>query len=368
MKIKILQENLLKTLVRTGRIISTKTQLPVLQNVLLKTENSLLRITATNLETTVSSLIPAKVEVEGGVCVSAKLFTELVTSLPQETIELGESDGVLSVMTQRTHAKIPTVAAAEFPPIAVAPEKGGVKIDAEALKKVLSTVLFAAATDEGRPLLTGVKIVQDKDGVLFVATDGYRLSLNRMGKGTIGAFDLVVPARTMSEVHKTLIEEKDAKSLSMYQLGEGQLGFAIGDTWVVTRLIDGEYPPFSKIIPKTYATRAKVDRESLLKAVKSVSIFARDNANIIKLSVEKGVIRASANTPQVGQNTVETDADIEGEGGEIAFNSRFLLDLLNNITTEELLFEMTGSLNPGVFKMPGDESFLHIIMPVRVQS
>lgn len=368
MKVKILQENLLKNLLRVGRIVSSKPQLPILQNILIKTEGTLLRIVSSNMETTVTSIVPAKVESEGGFCVPAKLFSELISSLPEESLEISEKEGTAEIRTSKTHATLPTMQSSEFPPVTLLEDKGGEKLELDLIKTALAKVLFAAATDEGRPLLTGVKMLQEKDSLLFVATDGYRLSLKRIDKNISKDLDMVVPARTLSEVYKIAGEEKEEKNLVIQKLSEGQLGFGVGDTQVITRLIDGEYPAFSKIIPTTHTTAAILDTQEFLRAVKSVSIFARDSANIIRLSVSKNGLEASANTPQVGKNIVDIDADVEGEGGEIAFNSRFLLELLNNTSDERLSFEMTGSLNPGVFKVPEDQTFLHIIMPVRVQS
>jgi DNA polymerase-3 subunit beta len=368
MKIQILQENLLKALGRTGRIISAKTQLPVLQNVLIKTEGGMLRVTSTNMESSVSSLVGVKEDEGGGVCVSARLLNELITSMPQETITLEEKDGTLKVNGSKTHAILPSLPVGEFPPINISEEKHGVKIENKIFKDALSSVLFAAATDEGRPILTGVRINQEDGELMFAATDGYRLSVKKVQFGGSGKLDLVLPARALSEVLKVISEEKDEKETSFGFIGEGQAVFTVGDTKVITRTIDGEYPDFKKIIPKTHTTEAILDAADFARAVKSASIFARDNANIVKIHISKPGLTASANTPQVGQNTVEVDAEVEGEEADIAFNSRFLTELLSNYQEERLVFQMTGSLSPGLFKPVKDSSFLHIIMPVRVQS
>ena len=227
---------------------------------------------------------------------------------------------------------------------------------------------FAAATDEGRPLLTGIRIKKEEGGVVFAATDGYRLSVAKANMTLGFDADLVVPGRALLEVVKISSEDKSGKEITIAQTEDGQLVFGMGDIEIHTRLIDGEYPNFEKIIPKSFATRALIDREKLLRAVKSAAVFARDNANIIRFHLENQTLVVSANTPQVGENTIEVEAKIDGEGGDVAFNSRFLLDFLNNFSEDEVLFEMTGSLNPGVFKPVSDEDYLHIIMPVRVQA
>jgi DNA polymerase-3 subunit beta len=367
MNIAILQENLLKALTRTGRTVAQKSQLPIMQNVLLSAEDARLKIVAATMETTEVVWVGAKVEGEGGICVSSRLLTDLVMSLPQATIQLTAKEGSLHVRCNGVNATIPGVAAAEFPPVSSLKKKTGVKLDKAVFLGALTGVLFAAATDEGRPLLTGAKITTDGDSALFAATDGYRLSMKKIPSGNLGNLNLVIPARALSEVVKVSQEEKDVGVVEIVQTDEGQMVFLVGDTEIHTRPIAGEYPDIEKIIPARHNTRVLVDTASFLRAVKSASIFARDNANILRLHIENQKMIVSANTPQVGENHVEVEAKVDGDGGDIAFNSRFLLEFLNGFAGEELLFEMTGSLNSGVFKPVKDDSYLHIIMPVRVQ-
>jgi len=368
MNVSVLQENLLKALSRTGRIVPVKPQLPVTANVLLATEDGRLRITATNLETTETVWVGARVEKEGGICVSSRLFLELVSSLPQAAIELSVKEGSLNVKTQGVKASIPGVGASEFPQMTPVDKKTTVSLSKEDIVSSIGRVIFSAATDEGRPILTGVRILQKDQETIFVATDGFRLSLKKMVLAAKERLDLLVPARALAEVIKIATEEKEADTLLMGRPTEGQLAFVIGETEVHTRLIEGDYPNFEKTIPSKWNTKVIVDKDALLRATKSAAIFARDNANIIKLHIEGQAVTVSANTPQVGENEVDVEASVEGEGGDMAINSRFLLDCLSNFPGEEVLFEMTGSLNPGVFKSTKDSSFLHIIMPVRVQS
>jgi DNA polymerase-3 subunit beta len=366
MNVSILQENLLRALVRTGRIVSPKTQLPIMQNVLIVAEEARLKIVATNMETTEVVWAGAKVEKEGGICVPSRLLMDLVVSLPQETVQLVAEEGALHVRCHGVNATIPGVPSSEFPPVATLKKKNGTTLDKKMLLDALSGVLFAAATDEGRPLLTGIKIFGGEEGATFAATDGYRLSIKKITSATLGTMNLVIPARALSEVVKASQEEKDVLSVGMTQTDEGQLVFSIGDTEIHTRPIAGEYPNIEKIIPARHNTRVLIDKTSLLRAVKSAAVFARDNANILRLHIENQSVVVSANTPQVGENHVEVEAKVDGEGGDIAFNSRFLLEFLNGFAGEELLFEMTGSLNSGVFRPAKDDSYLHIIMPVRV--
>lgn len=367
MNIQILQENLLKALTRTGRILSSKPQLPVVQNALLQTKEGGLRVITTNLETTEAVFIGAKVEEGGSACVSSRLLTELVLTLPPETVRLETKDEGLVVRCPGYQAEVPGVSPKEFPP---APEQGSIKKQKarkEEFVRALNLVLFAAATDEGRPMLTGVKFLGDEKGTTVVATDGYRLSIKKMGRESQEPLDMTVPARALFEMVKTATEEKDIAEISFGKTESGQLAFVVGDTEITTRIIDGEYPDVFKIIPSRFTTRVLFDREALTRAVKSAAVFARDNANIVRFVIENQTAVVSAQSAQAGKNQVEISAKVDGDGGEIAFNSRFLLDFLNNFPEPEVLFEMTGSLNPGVFRPVKDDSYLHIIMPVRVQ-
>jgi DNA polymerase-3 subunit beta len=363
MKLSILQEHLLSPLQFVSKNVSFKTQLPVAQHILLVGEKNQLRLATTNMETTTVATVSVKTEKEGGICVPSKLFMDLISSLPPGKIELEAKEQLLLVISGGYSATLPGLDKGEFPPI---PEKKktDAKLDAKEFMAAVKSVLYAAATDEGRPLLTGVKILRTKDETLFVATDGYRLSLKRTAIPLNESFDKVVPGKALSHV----LQVTENGGLEFNETKDGQIGFFIDDTEVYTRAIEGEYPAFDRIIPKSNSTSVELEKEPFVKAVKTAAIFAKDNANIVKLHLEGPVVVVSANTPQIGESKIELEANIEGDGGDIAFNSRFLLDFLNNVTAEKLVFEMTGSLNPGAFKIAGDDSFLHIIMPVRIQA
>ncbi|MBI4065129.1 DNA polymerase III subunit beta [Candidatus Gottesmanbacteria bacterium] len=368
MNIQILQENLLRALIKTGRIISSKPQLPILQSLLLTTREGQLTIIASSLEATEIVTTRGKITKEGGMCVPSRLLIEFISSLPQETVTLEAKEGALSVACGKIHATIPGTLVSEFPTVPSRGKGSSFSFDKDSFVLALQGVLFAAATDESRPLLTGVKIIGGKDGMSLTATDGYRLSQKNLRGGANFSSTVVIPSRALSEVVKLCQEDKEVKELFFEETKEGQLVFSVGDTNLFTRRIDGEYPNTEKIIPKTYTTKITLDKEQFGRAVKSASVFARDNANIIRFHIEGNLLTVSANTPSVGENTIEVDGKAEGDGGDIAFNSRFLTEFLSNTKGDELVFEMTGSLNPGVFRVVGDDSFFHIIMPVRVQN
>lgn len=368
MKVTLLQQNLSSVLTRINRVVPSRPQIPVLQTVKITASPEGIELTATNIETTESAWLGAKVEKTGELCVSAKVFFEFIASLPPETVTLVLTEETLHVSCAGFEAELPVTQAAEFPPTPAFASKDTGSIDKELFSSSLSSVLFAAATDEGRPILTGVKVIEEEKQTVFVATDGYRLSLRRVPLLIKNLSEVVVPARALSEVVKLGAELKEEKNIRVGLSGDQQVGFGVGETTLFTRLLDGEYPNFEKIIPKSFTTRALIEKELMLKAVRSAAIFARDNANIIRLQMDNQKIVVSAAAVQTGKNSIEMEAKIDGDGGEIAFNSRFLIDFLTNFPEDEFIFEMTGSLNSGVFKPAKEDSYLHIIMPVRVSS
>jgi len=362
MKASLLQEHLLPSLLFVGKNVSFKTQLPITQHVLLMTEKGRLRLATTNIETTTATTIAVKSDKDGGICVPSKLFIDLVSSLPPGKTDLEVKEQTLFVANAGYRATLPGIGTGEFPPIPIKKKKG-TPLGKQEFVLAVKSVLYAAATDEGRPLLTGIKIKKTKDQTLFVATDGYRLSLKRTALPLKEDFDRVIPGRALSLV----LQVGEGEEVEFQEVEDGQIGFFSEDFEVYTRAIEGEYPAFERIIPKTNSTAVTLDKETLVKAVKTAAIFAKDSANIVKLRFDQNSMTVSANTPQVGESKIDVDVEMEGDGGDIAFNSRFLLDFLSNVTADKLVFEMTGSLNPGVFKIKDDDSFLHIIMPVRVQ-
>ncbi len=369
MKITITSENLQKKLQIVQKAISSKNPLPILQNIHIKAEKSEIILSATDLEIGIQVTLPAQIEQEGETTVSAKLFSELINSLPNEKIELELEENNLKVRSKNTQSTFQTVSADEFPKLF---EEMGQKIAVftnKTLKKDLQSVIFSASLDVGRPALSGVLIKQDSDGgFLLVATDGYRLSLKKHTEEKTADSkeqQLLIPARILRETI-SVKEEKGETEVFLSQKQQ-QVIFKQGDLIIVGRLIEAPYPNYEKIIPSESSSQVAYDREELLKAIKICSIFARDSANIVKIAIAKDKIIVSANTPSVGKNSVEVEAKLSGEENEIAFNARYLLDFLSNIEEQNLVFEMNGPLNPGVFKIQGESSYLHIIMPIRVQ-
>ncbi len=373
MKLSILQENLAHGLSIVSRSVATRAQLPVLSNVLLATDKGRLKLSATNLETGVNLWLGAKVGKEGALSVPAKILTEFVTSLPAGKIEIKAQENNLHLVSGTYEASFVGMAASEFPTIPSLKKKADLQFSSSLLASAINEVAFAAAQDEGRPVLAGVLLKSQDKKLVLVATDGYRLSIKKIKetKGVDRIKDLkkglVLPARTLLEVAR-VVAEKEEESLGVSVAPEAsQLIFTTSEIEIVSRLIEGNFPDFEKIIPGKGKTKVVLDREELTRAVRMAAIFARESANIVRFQISGNSLQISANTAQVGDNQSVLEAKVEGEKSEIAFNSRYLLDFLNIVNSDQIVFETSGALNPGAFRPVGESSYLHIIMPVRVQ-
>lgn len=372
MKLTILQENLARGLNLVSRSVATRATLPILANILILTDKGRLKLAATNLESGINLWVGAKIEKEGSLTIPAKILSEFITSLPPEKIEMESRETTLEINSGTFKASFVGTIAEEFPQIPSFSSQPILVFEKEELIRALSQVTFAAAQDEGRPVLTGVLLKRTEgEKMILVATDGYRLSLKTLeAKEKKLENNLLIPAKTLLEVSRLAQEKGEENQEIQVALTEekSQVIFAMDEIEFSSRLLEGEFPDFDKIIPKASTTRAEFDKEEFTRSVRLAAIFAREQANIIKLKVEDGKVTVSAETPQVGTNESEISAKTEGEDLEMAFNCRFLLDFLSAVRGEEIVFEANGPLAPGVFKIKGDDSYLHLIMPVRLQT
>jgi DNA polymerase-3 subunit beta len=368
MKAQIITESLQKKLPLLNHAISGRNQLPVLNNLLIEVKKGRVRMSATDLEIGIISSIPASVETEGEISVPAKTFSDLVLSVSGEKAEISLRDNLLRFKDKKTEANFQTTPADEYPKIQEEKGERVGEISREVALREMQRVVFSASQDQDRANLSGVLIKKEKNGFSLVATDGYRLSLKTglsIGKEEGAVQQLLVPARVIREL---LAIKEEGEQIEIYVSKKtNQIIFTSGDTTLVGRLIEAEYPDYEKIIPSSFSTKVEFLGKELLSAVKTCAVFARETANIVKLSILRERIIVSANTPSVGDDRVVVDAKTSGEENEIAFNARYLLDVLSVVGEEDVLFEMSGPLSPGVFKVKNDPSFLHLIMPIRVQ-
>ncbi len=374
MKVSFLCENVNKKISIVNHAVSSRSQLPVLLNFLFKAEKGKFTISATDLEIGIEAVIPASIEEEGSITVPAKTFYDLLSSIDKGKVVLKTEGSNLLFEGNKIKTVFQTIRADEFPKIYE--EKGGEigVFTNEVLEKEIPEVVFSASQDSGRPALSGVLFGKTKNlpagrqgkkgGFYMVATDGYRLSFKKDTGGEENEEKFLMPSRILRE----LALLKDGGSVSVRVSSKSnQIIFEQEDVIMVGRLIEAEFPNYQKIIPQDYSTKVIVDKKDFQSAVKTSAVFARETANIIKLSIQKNKIIVSASAPSVGETTIEVDAVVEGEENEIAFNVRYVLEFLSNTDGEKIIFEMTGPLNSGVFKIEGEPNYLHIIMPIRVQ-
>lgn len=385
MKFRLNQQDFSKALIFSGKSLLSKSNLPILSNLLITAEKGKVEILSTNLETATRVTVGGKCDREGKITISGKTLLEFVSQLPPEEVVFEVLGEEVAVTSGSFKARMVTMAAEEFPAIPKIEKGTAFKVEGFVLARCIDEVTFSAAQDEGRPILTGVLWEIEKDKLKMVATDGYRLSFDEITISGPKDFSakIIVPSRALVEVAKIISEkaggdERDQKTENMEITvadNQNQINFKIGEIEFTSRLIEGEYPAWQKVIPSSFASRAKISREEFVKIVRIASIFARDGGGIIKLKFEvdskeksRGLLTISGNAAQVGSSDSQIGVDLSGPGGEIAFNFRYLLDVLSVISADEISFEMVESLNPGKISFSEAPHFFHIIMPVRLQA
>ncbi|HKV46127.1 MAG TPA: DNA polymerase III subunit beta [bacterium] len=367
MRVQCSQEHLLREVQIVSRAISSRASMPILGNILLDASTNSLKVSATDLELGIEAQISADVTENGSITLPARILGDIVSNLPVASvgIDVGEGDTRARISCENIRFEILGLPAADFP---VMPQNGGeviAQIDAGLMRTMIRQTSFAVSTDETRPFLTGVYMVlEDGDGRL-VATDGGRLALRKTKlpgkvKGKVSA---IVPSKTMAELVRVLGGAEDQVTIASH---ENQLLFTVGGMRFISRLIAGQFPPYEKVIPSEFKQRIKVGTERLLRAVRRASITARDSANVVRLSAAERTLTVSSNTPEVGKAQEEIDVQAEGEMMQVAFNAKFLLDALVNMDAPEVVFELTGSLSPGVLRPVDHADYVYVLAPVRV--
>jgi len=373
MKVSCLQENLAKGLSIVGRAVSTRSMLPVLANVMVETDNGRLKLSATNLEIVVTAWIGAKVEEEGAITVPARTLSDLVGALPQERVDLmlNEQTQTLHITCARTEANIKGIDAQEFPLIPEPDDENRIRVETDVLKHMISQVSLAAATDDTRPTLTGVSTRFEDSQMLMVATDGFRLSMRsaQIPGYVEEPFDVIIPARALVELGRIISDDADAVYISLPE-GRNQIIFDMDNVVLVSQLINENFPDYTPIIPKSHSTRTVLGTAEFRKACRTAEIFARESSHTARVRIEPGdeitpghAIVAATST-ETGDNVAQIDANVDGDAIEIAFNVKYMTDVLNVIDTPQVALETTSSMEPGVLKPVGDNDFVHIIMPM----
>ena len=371
MKLSVMQENLARGLSVVSRAVSSRSTLPVLGNVLLKTEDAGLKLTATNLEIGITCWIPGRIETEGATTIPARLLTDLVGTLPaSEKVELElQGADTLHLRCGRFATHVKGIDAEDFPTVQTAGDRPTTRIAQKVLRRALSEVTFAAASDEARPILTGVLAKFEGNKLTLAAADNYRIAVRTIEiLDAVEAVSVVIPARSLHELERLLADVDEPVELVL-ATARNQVLFRLDGIDLVSRLIDGQFPNYQQVIPASSATKAELDREELLRAVRPAALIASSSANIVRLIVggEGSGITVSA-TAEVGDYTGDVEATVEGDGTTIAFNARYLADVLGNVTADRFTLELNGPLSPGVFRPVGDAAYVHVVMPVRTSS
>jgi DNA polymerase-3 subunit beta len=375
MKVIVLQESLSHGLSVVGRAVSPRSTLPVLSNVLVATDEGRLRLSATNLELGITCWISAKIEEDGSTTVPARTFSDLIGTLPAEQVSLSLTSATqtLNVRCGASNTDIKCIDAQEFPPLPVPEMEGAVLLNVADFKEMVQQVALAASVDEARPVLMGVLLTVDKNAITMAAADGFRLSVR---KGTISQpapqpISAIIPARALSELARVAVDGNESISMVLPK-GRGQVVFRMKEVEVVSQLIDGTFPDYQQIIPRSYKSRTILSTPALLKACKQAEIFAREGSNVARLNIkssgdlEPGSVEISAQSEETGSNETVVAATIEGVGLLIAFNVKYLREVLEVIRTPNVALETSAPNAPGVIRPVGDDDFLHVIMPMHV--
>jgi DNA polymerase-3 subunit beta len=363
MKVALTQAQLAKALSAVSRFVNPRGTLSVLGNVLLETTEGRLKVSATNLELGIDYRIGAKIETDGAITVPARLITDYVNNLSDEKVELSAKDGILTITSKGAESKINGIDASEFPTIPEVGDGKSVTISSSGIKDIISKVAFAAALDETRPILSGV-LFHFKDPKFSVAaTDSYRLAELSMQfeKSNPEELKVVVPAKALTELGRIIGESEVS-----IKTADNQVQFETEDVRLISRLLEGEYPPYQQIIPGGSETKATVEREDFLAKVKTASLFSRDAGLGVRVAFgADGKIELASETAQVGDSHATMKGQVVGGDNTVTLNARYLIDCLSALDAKNVTLETSGATSPCVVKAENDDSYLYVIMPLR---
>jgi DNA polymerase-3 subunit beta len=379
MKLECLQENLAEGLAVVGRVVPSKSTLPVLSNVLISTRDSELQLTANNLELSVAHRVPATIQKDGAITLPARLLQDYVALLDHGQnveLDLNTKTHKVHLLCGRYEANVAGIDADDFPPIPAVSGGASFSLPGKLLKDSIEQVVFAAAPDDTRPVLAGVLVRIASGSLTLAAADGFRLAVRSIELPD-GAPELqmIVPARTLTEVARLLPDSDDEVQISTTPNGN-QVYFAFGKTEITSRLIEGQFPDYQRIIPAEAKTNVTLSTTDFLRATRAAAVFARDNSNIVRLECSPsqenadlalGSLLVKSTSAEMGDNEGRLDASVQGDETQIAFNGRYLRDALEAIETPRVHLQITGPSSPGIIKPEGEPNgYLHVIMPMHV--
>lgn len=363
MKFSCTQENLSRGLNTVSHVASKNVSLPILNNVLVTAENGAVKLITTNLEIGVNCQIRGRVEKEGKITVQAKLLADYINSLPNERVDLEVEGENLKIKCGKAQTIIKGSSSEEFPLIPKVEKSKSFQVKAKNFKKAITQVIYAAASDESRPEISGVFLKNQQNEVILAATDSYRLAEKKIKAEKASQVEgVIIPARTLMEINRILADE--AEEINFF-INENQILFVFDGIELVSRLIEGQYPEYQQIIPAGGKTKVMLNTQEFIKIVKTTSLFCKPGINDISLEIKKGEVVVSASNSQLGENISRLEAEVEGQDNSIVFNYRYLLDGLSSLDTEELILELTDNASPGLLKPKNGADYLYIIMPIR---
>ncbi len=374
MKASVTQQQLAQGLGIVSRAVSPRSTLPVLANVLLATDEGRLRLAATNLELGISCWIGAQIQEEGSITVPARLLADLVSTLPNDTVHLSVNMNTctLSVHCAASSSEIKGIDAQEFPPMPATDASEGVRVKVTDFKEMIQQVAFAASADEARPVLQGVQTTINGSEIAMAATDGFRISVRKVNleEPSRKQQTLLIPARALNELSRIATDPEGMVSM-IVPSGRGQVVFRLDSAELVSQLIDGNFPDYKVIIPRAFKSHTILSTAALLKACRQAEIIARNGNNVVRLNLQPnadkpGQVEVTAQSEETGSNETLIDATIDGPGMVIAFNVRFLREVLEVIKTPNLALETNDHKSPARVQPVGDEAFQHVIMPMHL--
>lgn len=367
MKILCTQEKLNKGLLIVSRIVGSRTTLPVLSNLYLEAKDGELQLSATDLEIGVKTKVGAKIDDQGAITIPARLLSEFIAANNDESITLETKELTLHLKSARYEANIKGIDPAEFPQIPEIAKDSLIELSAKDFIKAVSEVIIACAADDTRPVLAGVYFKFEKEVLYLVATDSYRLAEKKIeAPGLAVEKEFIVPARTMQEVLRIAGSDETVEKISI-SASENQVSFIIGDTQIVSRLIEGVFPNYKQIIPSSFRSSANLELKELISAVKMSALFARQGANNIKIKFSSQGMVITSVADQIGDNISTVAAAVTGDEVEIAFNVKYVLDILQVLADKNILFEVNDKASPGVIRPEKAKDYVYIIMPLRVE-
>jgi len=377
MKVTCTQAELARGLGIVGRAVAARSPLPITANVLIASEDGRLKLSATNLEITMTCWIDATVEEEGAITIPQRLLADFVNTLPNDRISLTVPPRSRHTRLEcaRNEASIGGLDAEDFPPAPQIKDGVSVSLDAKGLHKAIQQTVFAAATDDSRPVLTGVDTKFEGSLLTLAASDGFRLSVFKLplGESVDDTTEIVIPAKALNEISRLLGDEDEPVTLRT-NAAKTQVLFKLKNVEMVAQLIQGTFPNFSQLIPPSSSSKAVADVSEFLRETRTAAVFARDGSGIVRLVVTPGEglttgrVTISARAEEVGDNEGSIDAAVEGEGVKIAFNGKYLREVLQALDEGMLALETTGPSAQGVFRPETGKNYTHVIMPMVIGS